>query len=471
MAQYFNKSKSKIFNFTTNQKILILFLLVGSLFTANPIHTLLSLIFLAIIFRLFWTKEIPAILFWGLIFQWLSITLKVFYGNLNGISFTDRELHKFPFSINEAFYLSLYGLTFYITGLYLVTYKTKKFNFNLASLLKYDTKKLLFAYFWFQVIFNFLIGYFGLFSGLSQLLVQITHLKWGLLFIIFYNVYKKKEFRFVLFLILLFEIIFSFSTYWSSYKEYLIFIFIFLPVLELKLRFKHYFALGLLVVLIFFISLVWQATKGDYRSYLSKGEKSQAVLVSPTESIPYFIALAIKTPIEFDFVLWTLVDRVSYIDFFSATIDHIPNTLPYQGGQVIFDSFYHLVTPRIIFKGKEAIDDSKMLNELSGLNVSDASKGTSMSLGYMGEAYADFGPYFMVLSTFLIGLLTGLVYRYVLKKSTNTAWFLIFLIPFFYLVNVNGMNTIKILGNLGWYFIMVILFTKYFIPALDKKLR
>jgi hypothetical protein len=459
------------FSATIEFKLLIGSLFILSLLSANPIHTLLSLVMLTIIFVLFWTRDIPAIVFWGLVFQWLFITLKVFYADINGFSFTDKILHSYPFAINMAFYLSLYGLLFYMIGLYLITRKSHKFNFDLSSILNYDTKKLIIVYLVFQVIFNILLTLFGLLSGLSQLIVQMSYLRWGFFFLVIYNAFMKKEYRLFVIIILLAEVILSFATYWSSFKEYLIFLIIFIPVLKLKLKLRQYILMSVILCITFFFSLVWQTIKSEYRSYLSHGLTQQVVLVSPQEAIPHFIEMALNTPIDFDHALWTIIDRASYIDFFSATIDHIPDILPFQNGRILYESFYHVLTPRLLFEGKKELDDSKQLNELTGLYMADAQKGTSMSLGYMGEAYADFGPTFMVISTFLIGLLSGLVYRYIFLKSPNTLWFLILVVPFFYLVNVNGMDTNRILGNLGWYFIVAFLIIKFVAPKLDPILR
>jgi uncharacterized membrane protein len=43
--------------------------------------------------------------------------------------------------------------------------------------------------------------------------------------------------------------------------------------------------------------------------------------------------------------------------------------------------------------------------------VAGLEQGTSISIGYMGESYIDFGPIGMFVPIFLLGLLYGYIYR------------------------------------------------------------
>ena len=68
--------------------------------------------------------------------------------------------------------------------------------------------------------------------------------------------------------------------------------------------------------------------------------------------------------------------------------------------------------PRIFFPGKSAINDSEFTNKFSGLSFATSAEGTSVSIGYMGEAYIDFGYIFMMVPIFLLGLTIGWFYKW-----------------------------------------------------------
>lgn len=452
-------------------KLLFMSTILLSALTPNPAYTVFAILFLAVIYKMFWEKDVPAVIFWGLLIQWLSITLKVFYADLLGLSFSDSTLSLFPSYIGQAYLLSLYGLSFYIFGLYISYGSVRKVRINLRSMLVYDIKKLFVFYIVFQLAINGLIGIFGNFTGISQLLFAVDSLKWGFLFLIFYNVYKKKAYRVTFVLLLTLEIILSFATYWSSFKNYLIYLVIFLPMLNLRSKSKKYALLLVLMIVGMSLVLVWEGIKEEYRSYLSKGLREQVVLVSPTQAISTFFKMATTADLDIQNVTRSLVDRVSYIDFFSGCISYIPRTLPYQGGRILLRAFTYDLTPRILFPDKHALDDSKELNRLTGLSVGTAAQGTAMSLGYMGESYADFGPFLMIVPIFIMGLLTGFAYKYVMSRAKSDPWKLILMAHFFFLTSVNGMDEVKILGNLGWYVILCFLLTTFGMTKLDAHLK
>ena len=72
--------------------------------------------------------------------------------------------------------------------------------------------------------------------------------------------------------------------------------------------------------------------------------------------------------------------------------------------------------PRIFFADKSIIDDSERTNKYTGFAVAGAGQGTSISIGYMGESYIDFGEVGMMVPIFLLGLLYGSLYRWMLNS-------------------------------------------------------
>jgi len=165
-----------------------------------------------------------------------------------------------------------------------------------------------------------------------------------------------------------------------------------------------------------------------------------------------------------------LIDRVSQIDFFSACLNYVPSVLPYQRGRVWKDALLYMFKPRIFFSGKASLDDSQSLMEYTGVTVSGADEGTSISLGYLGDNYVDFG-FFMFIPIALMGFFTGFVYRVFLTKALNTIWGYILAIPLFSSIGYFETSLVKKIASLLTYLIIVFIFMRSVVPAIDKNLR
>ena len=71
--------------------------------------------------------------------------------------------------------------------------------------------------------------------------------------------------------------------------------------------------------------------------------------------------------------------------------------------------------PRLIFSDKAPVHDSELTRQYTGIRVSSYDVGTSISMGYMAEAYIDFGSVLMFLPILLFGASLGYIYRRLLS--------------------------------------------------------
>ena len=75
--------------------------------------------------------------------------------------------------------------------------------------------------------------------------------------------------------------------------------------------------------------------------------------------------------------------------------------------------------PRLIFPNKPAINDSDRTNAYTGLQVADAAQGTSISIGYVGESYIDFGWWGMLPVIFVWGWVVGWCFQFLHNKAPH----------------------------------------------------
>ena len=116
----------------------------------------------------------------------------------------------------------------------------------------------------------------------------------------------------------------------------------------------------------------------------------------------------------------SLGDRIGYVNFFAAVIKRVPRVLPHEGGALWLDSATRPFMPRMFFPEKTSIEDSQRTQYYTGLKVAGRQQGTSISIGYMGESYIDFGKVGMMLPIFALGLLLGAVYRWMLTQKYSS---------------------------------------------------
>ena len=157
----------------------------------------------------------------------------------------------------------------------------------------------------------------------------------------------------------------------------------------------------------------------DYRGFLNQDTATQQVLVPVEERTDKLIDAGTNFSWEqFNQGFEDLLSRISYIDFFAKTIVNVPDNVPYENGALWAGALKHIVTPRLFFPDKAALDDSEFTYKYTGVRVSGTEQGTSIGIGYMAESYIDFGPYYMFVPVFLLGIGYGLVYRYFVARKT-----------------------------------------------------
>jgi hypothetical protein len=186
----------------------------------------------------------------------------------------------------------------------------------------------------------------------------------------------------------------------------------------LALRGRRLLLLASAAVVLVLLASTWTAIKSDYRAFLNQGFQTQEVLVPVEERVGKLQDLVAGFDVQqlaegFE----TMIMRVSYVQFFALTIKNVPEHLPYEDGALWGGALKHVVTPRLLFPNKPAIDDSERTSYYTGVTVAGAEQGTSIGIGYFGESYIDFGPVLMFVPILLLGVAYGLIYRFFVLRA------------------------------------------------------
>lgn len=448
-------------------------LLAGSLLTANPACTFAALLFVLLAMKLLYRKNEPPILLTAMLLQWIQVTIKVFYADYYGFPLdrvVDHSLHVY-----EAYFGSLFALLSIAFGVWLMLARVETLTRDdyTEVVQSYSGKKIAVLYCFSVVAFPFILKLGQYSGGLQQFFFIFAEIKWTFLFIFFVVTQLKKEYRGAFYVILTAEVIFSFSGFFSSFKEYFILIGVAFLMLHQKLSLPQLARMAFFGFILMNFFIVWQVVKPEYRKYLNQGTKTQNVNVDPISALGTFGEMVGRVDSsQYKKGLELVIDRAGYLQYFSAAIAYVPEKQPHEWGKLWMGALTHVFMPRIFFPNKEAIDDSKLTNKYTGIEVYGADQGTSITLGYVGESYVDFGPQLMYVPLFLMGLFLGWIYRLFLKNTFHVIWGIGLLIPLVFHMNLFEAALIKLVGSLiAYYLVMLFIIKTKFINRIDRFLK
>ena len=449
----------------------ILFSLIWIFFSGQPFLAIYSLVLIWGIYKIFWKQGVPKVIFFGLLYFWLTIIIKLIYADLLGLKYEELSDSN---KIVETSFIALLGLFVFALGLFITSKNaTKKIPISYTNTFGYNVDKVIVFYISMAVTAGFLAGILFVFPAFSQLFNAIIQIKMGLLFLLIHTVYAQKKRLWIIAIIIGVEVLLSFVSFFSSFKDILITVAIVFSFYPIKISGKQIIrniAIGFATI---YLLLIWQTIKSEYRFYLNQGSNTQSVQVSSNDALNKIWQLAVEAkPFSSDNdVVYESIDRLSYIEFFSQAMVRVPVEVPYENGKLWLNNVMHVLVPRIFNPNKKAIDDSQMVNAYCIRQVATAEQGASFSLGFMAESYIDFGSFIMFIPIFLLGLLFGFVYKILITKSINFIWGFSMVVPLWVYINCNGTPGTKILGWILMYLIAFFLIRRFVMKPVDKFLK
>jgi len=375
--------------------------------------------------------------------------------------------------INQTYWLSIIGLLAFALGIKFAIINVRVKQISNSLLNNYDTFKIIIFYLVFSVLFVPISSFIRYtIPGLFQAFTLLNFFKWSLFFLMIYVSFKKDKHKKIVFIIIFIEFILGFSGIFSEFKDFLLlFPIVYLSFNKIQSR-KQIVILTLLAIILINIGALWSYVKGEYRMYLSGGERAQVVVVDKKAALNKLWELTTKVNTEtYKMGFEALIKRIYFLEYFSATVNYSKKYDKYLDGETWGNAIKHILMPRILFPNKKAIDDSKQTMKLTGIHLADSSQGTSISVGYMAESFADFGDFFMHFAIFFLGFILGNIYKLLTTKAINSLWAFAMVFPMYFLININGKNLIKIFGDTFYFLIVFFFLTKFIVPIIDSNIR
>lgn len=384
------------------------------LLTPNPLESLVAAALPVALLQILWRAGEPQVLLLATWFQALQVITPLLVANRDGVVMS-AVMSSGAYS--KAFFFSALSLVCLAIAARTGAGQTLKWAINRYTSMERQmiSSKVFYGYLGALIVYLLTPLLAASSGGLAQLVLPLASIRLIFAFFIFNQSLRRGGLDAYAVVILLVETVLGFTGFFAGFKS--VYIVAVLSALSsgsspLALLRSRTIAVALVFII---LASYWQAVKTEYRSYVNLGQRSQSV------SIPIFERLAFHGRSIFEVNPESLVtgltsgfDRLGYITFFAGSIQQVPDSIPHQNGRLWQEALEFASQPRIFFPDKPIADDSFRTNTFSGYRVSGAAEGTSISIGYVGESYIDFGFPIMLAPLAVMGWIWGRLYRLLL---------------------------------------------------------
>ncbi len=434
-------------------------LIAWGLSTMNPLLTAGAIVVLLVCAQLLWRPGEPPVLLFVCAIQWVQASTAVFYANYYAMPL---DLCFGGLWAESATWLCLVGVLALGLGMRVALLHPVRADPPKMTNIKSGS-----------VFIFYLVSFAGaavldrvawIIPGLAQFILAFIAIKWAILFLLFYSVLERRQGYWFMGIAFLIEVAAGVVGFFANFKTVFFLLSIALFTSSTRSwRKRIVLALAISAVLLL-MGIVWAVIKGEYRDFLNQGTNTQQVLVPLSERADKLLAEAGDFSEEqFSEGIDAMVLRISYVKFFAMTLESVPNDMPYENGDLWLGALKHIATPRILFPDKAPLNDSEITQKYLGIAVAGAEQGTSIGIGYMAESYIDYGPFWMCLPIFGLGLFYGLIYRYFVVRSDSRvlgfAAAVALLLP---AAQDFAASNVKILGGVVMAFIVIVIAFKLF---------
>ncbi len=397
---------------------------IGALSSSVPTLLFGCAICLIFVTLLLWTSDEPPILLLPILFQWSEVAILPY--STSWLHVPLAELSPYGADLNMSAIYGLLGVTAMAIGMKLATLAGKRRGPSFAERIKADAMTIPFE----RVVFiSFVligVGYFfaalAPYAGpLREPAGQASSVKYLGLFILTYASLVRERGYALLIAVVCFEVVFGMTGFFAQFKDSILTFFVAALFAKPRVRVTDTLVVSFVALIILSVGIFWSAIKPDYREFVNKGSGEQIVEVPLADRIDFLSNAALtfndeKVAEGFQ----KLVARHGYIEFLGLVMQNVPTGLDYQKGQITMSVFRHISVPRFLWSDKPPLpSDTEVMSKFTGLPMLWGNE-TSISIGYLGELYADFGYWGGIFAAACIGGVIGFAYRFV-RDSKNTS--------------------------------------------------
>ncbi|MGD9657703.1 MAG: hypothetical protein AB7U61_08710 [Methylocystis sp.] len=309
-----------------------------------------------------------------------------------------------------------------------------------AASTPYSPKRILLAYVAFLPV-SVLVAAIGQAApGLAQPAYVFSLLKFALIYILAARVFATGRDAPLLVLVIVVEILTGSIGGWASYKEGFFVVMIALATTSRRFSIQHVSLAVAGVAAMLYLSLGWTAVKKEFRRNIVGSDA--------WTSLTWLADKYFGGDLDLVAAAVDLLDRVGYNKFYAMIIS--ANTDSLQG--IYYRALIHIVTPRMLFPDKAALDDTAQTAQALGWRIVD---NTSIGLGYIAQAHIDFGFPGLLAPMIALGAAFGAIYAYFLTRPAPPLIREAFAVACLFNALRFEANIDKQLGGLIWSFLVL----------------
>lgn len=447
--------------------------LIGSLFSPDPEPVIEAGLLLALIFLATWQENEPPLLFFPAFYQWIAVATKPLMTVF--LHTPVNALAEYPIDLKPGIHLGVASVAALTIGMRLALGRPKHdWNAVLRNEAQMVTRVSILTVSIGAVLFgHFLLIMSRYTAQLNQLLFTLANIRFLGLFALAYWCFSNRRGYAYLAAVSLVEILIGITGFFSEFRAPIFVVAFAALAVGHRPKVRDMLMAAVLAVALIVLGAFWSNIKSDYREFVSGGTNEQQITVSLGERLDY-----LGTQVQqfdrsrFEDGFNRLMNRQSYIDFLSATMSYVPQSLPYEHGARLGSAVLSVITPRVFFPDKAATEfDSDVTAKYTGLPIQVKAQ-TSISIGFVGELYIDFGSVGAVIGCLVMGLAFGAAYRFI-QQSGHGSVMLNYGARSILIVMLMSFETalIKYVGGVGIAFVGAFLLQRFAVPILTRHLR
>jgi hypothetical protein len=256
--------------------------------------------------------------------------------------------------------------------------------------------------------------------ALTQGILALTYARFALLFLIFRRLSRPRIRLGWIAVLLAGETILGFTGYFAGFREPMMMAVVALAGAFDRRKAQHWLVLGLLGVVMVLTGVLWMGIRTEYR----RDFENHVFARSREARLEQVAALSSnwlqRRPVEMVSDVEFFVDRLWAVYYPALAVARVPAVVPHEEGALLWGAVVHTLTPRLLFPDKPAVEsDSEKVRRYAGVWVPGPEENTSIAFGYAAESYVDFGLPLMFVPVLLYGVLMGIAYHALLRLIRN----------------------------------------------------
>lgn len=387
----------------------------GLLFSDNVLLWLPTLLTLPLLVWILGGRHAHTVLLWVIGIIWLSVAADILHADLTGMDLEQAPLGEYRVS---AIWWSLAALIAITVGMRLGGGLADRAASTATAAQAAEEQNIsigrsFFAYAVSLVFVQSLGALAAAVPSLTQPIGAFALVKFVLIYIVAARVFDANRGYGWLAALALCELVSGSVGFFAAYKEAFFVIVIAFAAKRRRFSVPMVAASVICVVTVIWVSLIWSSIKTDYRYWVSGYTNAQTLSRPLGERLQWIGDRLSQGETDYADAAEQLIDRIGYTQLFSIVMYRVDTGYVTESLDRYYSAVQHILTPRVLFPNKGSLNDSTVTMALTGLSIND---NTSIGVGFIAEAYADFGAPGMLVPLALVGLLLGLCARYFMTR-------------------------------------------------------